>query len=62
MQKLAVVQIKGDEIRTLRTCGGREEALAAKQTFREMPGRICVISGDFDENDRLVKRSFRLYG
>lgn len=62
MQKIGVIQIKGDEIRILCTCGSREEALAAKQTFREMPGRICEISGDFDENDRLTKRSFRLYG
>ena len=62
MLKFGVVQIKGDEIRTLCTCGSREEALAAKQSFREVPGRVCVISGDFDENDRLTKGSFRLYG
>ena len=61
MIKFGVVQIKGDEIRTLCTCGSREEALAAKQGFREAPGGIYVISGDFDENDRLTKRSFRLY-
>ena len=61
MIKFGVVQIKGDEIRTLCTCGSREEALTAKQSFREAPGRIYVISGDFDENDRLTNRSFRLY-
>lgn len=61
MEKFGVIQIRGDEIRTLCTCGSREEALAAKQTFREAPGRIYVISGEFDENDRLTKRSFLLY-
>ena len=61
MIKFGVVQIKGDEVRTLCTCSSREEALAAKQSFREAPGRIYVISGDFDENDRLVKNAFRLY-
>lgn len=62
MEKFGVVQIKGDEIRTLCTCGSREEALSAKRAFRELSGCVCVISGEFDENDRLTKRSFRLYG
>lgn len=61
MIKFGVVQIKGDEIRTLCTCGSREEALAAKQELLKESGRIYVISGDFDEDDRLVKNAFRLY-
>ena len=65
MQQYAVIQIKGDTIRTLQTYGSKEDALAAEARFRQersrTEGGIYVVYGDFDEAGDLVERRFHLY-
>ena len=65
METFAVIQVKGDEIRTLQICGSKEEAIAVRQRFRQRippgEGGVYVISSDFDAGGRLRRRSFLLY-
>ena len=65
MQKYAIELIKGNKERILETFLEKDEALKAGEKYRRQysrdDGLISCICADFDENDNITGKSYKLF-